>query len=317
MTARDVDCIVCGTCVADVLVRPVPLGAPIGGGRLIHVEPLEVTTGGLVCNTGVALRRLGLGVAAAGIVGRDTWGDVIRARLAAEGIDTAPLETRADVGTSTTAVLIDPGGERSFAHHVGACGAIDLGFVRGLAGHFARSRLALVGYLGLLPGLEPDLGAALEAVAAAGCTVALETAGSGGTLGQLAPALPHVDVYVPSLDEAVHQTGLRDPREIVACYRGHGARGLVGVKLGTRGVLLSPAAGEWLDVPCVAAPGAVADTTGAGDSFLGGLLAGLLRGMPPRDAGLLGAATAACCVTGLGATAGLRSFEDTARLAGL
>ena len=317
MTARDIDCLVCGTCVADVLVRPVPLGAPLGGGRLFHVDPIEVTTGGLVCNTGVALRRLGVRVAAASIVGRDTWGDVIRARLAAEGIDAACIEARAGVGTSTTAVLIDPGGERSFAHHVGACGAIDLAFIRGLEAAFARSRLALVGYLGLLPGLEPDLGAALAAAAASGCTVALETAGSGGTLAQLAPALPHVDVYVPSLDEAVHQTGLRAPREIVDCYRSHGARGVVGVKLGTRGTLLSPAAGEWIDVPCVAPPGPVADTTGAGDSFLGGLLAGLLRGMPLREAGLLGAATAACCVTGVGATAGLRSYAETARLAGL
>jgi hypothetical protein len=36
--------------------------------------------------------------------------------------------------------------------------------------------------------------------------------------------------------------------------------------------------------------------------------------MTVREAGLLGAATAACCVTGLGATAGLRSFEETLRL---
>ena len=48
------DCVVAGTCVADILVRPVPLEAPIGGGRLFHVDPVEVTTGGIVCNTGVA-----------------------------------------------------------------------------------------------------------------------------------------------------------------------------------------------------------------------------------------------------------------------
>jgi fructokinase len=64
----------------------------------------------------------------------------------------------------------------------------------------------------------------------------------------------------------------------------------------------------------VPAPGPVADTTGAGDSFLAGLLTGLLRGMEIRQAGLLGAATAACCVTGIGATAGLRSFADTLAL---
>jgi hypothetical protein len=91
----------------------------------------------------------------------------------------------------------------------------------------------------------------------------------------------------------------------------------VGVKLGTRGTLLSPNEGEWLEIPCVPAPGPVIDTTGAGDSLLAGLLTGLLRGMSARDAGLLGAATAACCVTGLGATEGLRGYEETARLAGL
>ncbi|MFM9194157.1 MAG: PfkB family carbohydrate kinase, partial [Planctomycetia bacterium] len=89
----------------------------------------------------------------------------------------------------------------------------------------------------------------------------------------------------------------------------------VGVKLGSRGTLLTTAEGGLLEIPCLPAPGPVIDTTGAGDSFLAGLLTGLLRGMPLREAGLLGAATAACCVTGLGATAGLRSFEETLRLA--
>ncbi len=59
------------------------------------------------------------------------------------------------------------------------------------------------------------------------------------------------------------------------------------------------------------------DTTGAGDSFYAGLLTGLLRGMTLAEAGRLAAATGACCVTGLGATAGLRNYDETARLAGL
>ena len=65
------------------------------------------------------------------------------------------------------------------------------------------------------------------------------------------------------------------------------------------------------------APGPVIDTTGAGDCFYAGLLSGLLREMTIEQAGRLGAAAGACCVTGLGATAGLRDFAETARLAGL
>ena len=313
--ASSTDCIVCGTCVADILVKPVGLTAPIGGGRLFHVDPIDVTTGGIVCNSGIAMRRLGLRVAGASLVGDDLWGDVVRSRLAAEGIGTAALESQSTLATSTTAVLIDPSGERSFAHHVGAPQAIDLAFIRRQSAHFAASRLALVGYFGLLPALEPVLADALAAVKATGCQVALETGGSGGSLAELAPALAHVDLYVPSLDEAIHQTGLSDPREIIACYRRHGAGGIVGVKLGSRGTLLSRSAGEVLEIPCLPAPGPVADTTGAGDSFLAGLITGILRGMPLATAGRLGAATAACCVTGVGATAGLRSFEDTLAIA--
>jgi hypothetical protein len=36
--------------------------------------------------------------------------------------------------------------------------------------------------------------------------------------------------------------------------------------------------------------------------------------MPLREAGILGAAPAACCVTGRGAIAGLRSFDETLAL---
>jgi sugar/nucleoside kinase (ribokinase family) len=72
-----------------------------------------------------------------------------------------------------------------------------------------------------------------------------------------------------------------------------------------------------LTIDCVPPPGPVLDTTGAGDCFYAGLLTGLLRGMSPAQAGRLGAATGACCVTGMGASAGLRDFDGTMRLAGL
>jgi sugar/nucleoside kinase (ribokinase family) len=224
------------------------------------------------------------------------------------------METRHGAATSTTVVLVDPSGERSFAHHVGACAVLDAGFVERHIDLFARSRWAMLGYFGLLPALETSLPGALGVIRKVGCRTALDTAGDGGTLADLAPALPLLDLFVPSLAEASRQTGLSDPRSILDCYRAHGAAGIVGVKLGSQGVLLSAAAGERVEIPCIAAPGPVADTTGAGDAFLGGLVTGLVRGMGLREAGLLGAATAACCVTGVGATAGLRTLPETLAL---
>jgi sugar/nucleoside kinase (ribokinase family) len=89
------------------------------------------------------------------------------------------------------------------------------------------------------------------------------------------------------------------------------------VKLGSKGALLSPKAGEFVEIAPVKPPGPIIDTTGAGDAFFGGVLAGFFRGLSPADAGRLGAGAGACCVTGLGATTAIRRYDETAGLAGI
>jgi sugar/nucleoside kinase (ribokinase family) len=311
------DCVVVGSCVVDVLARPVPLSQPIGRGRLVEGEPLRLTTGGIVSNSGIAMARLGMRVAAFTYVGDDEWAAVIRSRYAAEGIDTSSLMTHPEQATSTSAVLIDPSGERSFLHCAGAPRWLDREACLARLDLFAESRAMLLGYYPLMTRLQNDLPEVLAAMRAAGCLTALDAAGDGGTMDPLARILPHLDFYVPNETEAAHQTGRDEPREMIQTYRDAGAQGLLGIKLGERGALLSPRPGEFVDVAVVKAPGQVVDTTGAGDSFYGALLAGILRGLSPADAGKLAAAAGACCVTGLGATSAIRGFDETARLAGL
>ncbi len=314
---KTIDCVLCGSCVVDILVRPVPLEVPIGGGRLIQTDPIEVTTGGIVSNAGIALARLGLKVTAFSYVGRDDWAAVIRKKYEQEGVDPGHLMTHPTGATSTTAVMVDASGERSFAHCVGAPKLMTRATFLDNLELFARSRMTLVGYYSLMPNLESDLPDVFAAIRETGCQTALDAAGDGGSLKPLDRVLPHLDVYVPSRAEAVHQTGENDPQKIIEIFRNCGAPGLIGVKLGSEGALLSPAAGQFIDVPAVPPPGPVVDTTGAGDAFYAGLLCGLLRGMSADHAGRLAAAVGACCVTGLGASAGLRNYEETAAIAGL
>jgi len=269
---KDIDCVLCGSCVADLLVRPVPLEKPIGGGKLLHAEPIEVTTGGIVSNSGIAMARLGMKIAAFTYVGNDDWAALIRRRYESEGIDCGRLLIHPTAATSTTAVLIDPCGERSFAHCVGAPKLMDRTLFLDNLDLFARSRMMLIGYYSLMPNLEGDLPEVLAAIRQTGCRTALDAAGDGGAMQPLDRILPQVDVYVPSHDEAIHQTGREDPRQILDAYRACGAPGL---------------------------------------------LTGLLKNLGPERAGRLAAATGACCVTGYGATAGLRDYAGTARLAGI
>jgi sugar/nucleoside kinase (ribokinase family) len=314
---KDIDCVLCGSCVADLLVRPVPLETAIGGGKLFAVDPVQLVTGGISCNAGIAMARLGMKAAMFTYVGRDDWGPQIRRRLETEGVDCTMLLEHPTAPTSTTVALIDPGGERSFAHCVGAPKLLNRGLMLEHLDFFARSRLFLLGYYSLMPNLEADLPEIFAAIRQTGCQTALDAAGSGGGMQPLDRILPHLDVYVPSYAEGQHQTGRSEPRAIIDAFRQCGASGLLGVKLGSKGALLSPAAGQYIDIPCVPPPGPVVDTTGAGDCFYAGLLTGLLRGFDVRQAGLLAAATGACCVAGMGATAGIRNFTETAKMAGV
>lgn len=314
---KKLDLVVCGSCVVDVLVRPATLDKPIGAGKLIRTEPLVLTTGGIVSNSGITAARLGMHVATMTYVGDDPWAEIIRNRYEAEGIDATHLVTHPTAPTSTTAVLIDESGERSFLHAVGAPKQLDKRAFLDRLDLFASSRIMLLGYFPLLPNLMDDLPEVLAAIREAGCQTALDTAGDGGTLAGLKPCLPHLDFYCPSHAEATHQTGETDPRKIIEAYRDAGAVSLLGVKLGEQGALLSPATGEFVEVAAVAAPASVVDTTGAGDSFIGGLLTGMLRGLDVASAGKLAAAAGACCVTGMGATTAVRDYDATAALAGL
>jgi sugar/nucleoside kinase (ribokinase family) len=314
---RKYDCIVAGSCVVDLLNRPADLDKPIGHGVLHEVEPLVITGGGITSNSGITMARLGMNVGIFSYVGDDAMAPVIRDLYRNEGIDDKPLMVHPTEATSTTVVMIDPSGERSFYHCVGAPRRLDKQAFTDNVQLFRDARLMLLGYYSLMPSIGDDLADVLAMVRDAGCMTALDAAGHGGDMQPLDKALPHLDVYVPSHNEAVHQTGIEDPKKIIDVYRDHGAPGLLGIKLGTDGVMLSPKAGEYLNVPIRTPPGDVVDTTGAGDCFYAGLLTGLLKGLPLEQAGRLGTAAAACCVTTIGGSGGGRDYAFTAKLAGI
>jgi sugar/nucleoside kinase (ribokinase family) len=312
---KTIDCLVCGLATVDIVAWPVPLDQPIGSGGLVRAERIETTTGGLVSNSGIALARLGAKTAALACVGDDLQGRFVRQRYADEGLDATHLQVHTGAATSTTLVLVNATGERSFIFDLGAAGQFNAGLLRTNRELVARTRFLLFGYFGLVSAWEDELPEMLRFARECGCQTALDAAGSGGEMTPLSRILPHLDLYVPSLHEARQQTGQSDPREMIARFRDAGAVGLVGIKLGAQGALLSPTPNEFLEIAPVPPPGPVVDTTGAGDAFYAGLIAGLLRGMPLAEAGRLAAAAGACCVTGLGASASLKGYDETARLA--
>ena len=132
-------------------------------------------------------------------------------------------------------------------------------------------------------------------------------------LDEIAPILARLDAFLPSeveLRALVPGAGLADALAELALR----CPGAVAVKLGPRGALVrDPGTGSAVEVPAV--PVRTVDPTGAGDSFSGGFLAGLVETGDAVAAARFGAISAARAVAAFGADGALPADREAARAA--
>jgi len=304
------DSVIFGLIVADLIAEPLDLRSPPPPGGLHQINSISLATGGNVCNTGVAMAKLGMNVAAAGLVGNDVLGAAVLDRLKQSGLDTSCIFTTPEAQTSATIVAVEPGGERCFFHTPGATKLLDAAAFRRCFDIFAQAQYLQIGYFGLVPALTPDLPALLHDLKkhAPKLRIALDTVNPPASPDLLWPILPHLDLFAPSRTEAAALTGESDPQKMIATFRRHMPRGLIGIKLDIEGCLLDD--GD-RTVRAPAYPIKVIDTTGAGDTWFGALMTALIRQMPLDQAAKFANRAAADCCTALGASAGVRSFDET------
>jgi sugar/nucleoside kinase (ribokinase family) len=276
--------------------------------RLLH--SITFTTAGNVCNTGVAMAKLGMRAAAAGLVGNDVLGQAVTDRLKQAGLDTSAVFATDQAQTSATIVAVEPGGERCFFHTPGATTRLDGAAFQRCFPIFKQCKWVQIGYFGLLPGLTDWLPAMLQELRANAphLKIALDTVNPPGNWEQLKPILPHLDLFAPSRTEAAAMSGRNDPAEMVSFFRQHMKQGVIGIKLDAEGCYLDDGR-QALEIPAYTIK--VVDTTGAGDTWFGGLLTALIKGMPLPQAGRFANRVAADCCTALGASAGVQGFEQT------
>jgi len=321
-------------------------------GRLSLVEAPVIATGGAVSNVGLSLHRLGLSVRLVARIGADPLGRLILERVRgveeslAGGLAIVPGET-----TSYTVVLNPPGVDRIFLHCPGANDTFTDADVPDAA--LEEAGLFHFGYPPLLKQIYSDGGVRLARLLARarerGALTSLDmslpdpSSPSGmvdwGSL--LARVLPHVDLFVPSIeellfmldrssfarlagatgggDEIIRRVTFSDLAGIAARVHELGAPVLL-VKLGDRGAYLHTSASGlkggagWahreLYSPVFTLP-RVAGTAGSGDATISGFLASVVRGLGPEQALTNAVAVGACCVEAPDATSGVRSWEET------
>ncbi|HWB52548.1 MAG TPA: carbohydrate kinase family protein [Tepidisphaeraceae bacterium] len=309
------DAAIFGLIVADLIAEPMDLRHPPAAGGLAKLNSLQLATGGNVCNVAIAMAKLGSRVAAAGVVGDDTLGAAMIEKIGAAGVDTSHVNRIQGGQTSATVVAVEPGGERCFFHTPGVCSNLDSAAFEKCFDLFAQCEIVQVGYFGLLPKLTPVLPELLVELKrrAPGLSVAFDTVNPPAKAELLWPILKHVDIFCPSRTEAMAVTGETNPAKMISAFRRWMPNGLIGIKLDSEGCLLDDC-NERVMVPAYKVN--VVDTTGAGDTWFAGLLVGLQRDMPLEQIGRLANRAAADCCTAFGASAGVRSLDETmARMA--
>jgi sugar/nucleoside kinase (ribokinase family) len=300
--------IIClGILVADIIGRP--LRAVPDPGRLVLVDEMSLHTGGCAINAATALSRLGLPVEVIGKIGSDSFGDFILNALAERNIGVRGIMRDREVGTSATMVMVAPDGERRFVHYIGANARLTLDDID-LAMVEAGAILHIAGSL-VMPGIDGQPTAELLRHArTAGVTTFLDTVwdDKGRWMDILAPCLPHIDYFVPSLPEGQALTGLDDPAEVAGALLESGVK-TVGLKMGADGCLVMSGNGQMIRLPAFQVD--VVDATGAGDAFAAGFIAGVWQGWDLEKTARFASAVGALCVTGLGASGGVRSLSET------
>lgn len=295
-----------GILVVDALSSPLTAYPVPGKQDQVLTRNLRFMPGGGAANSGKALAQLGVDVAVFSKVGDDTNGAFVIDHLRQYGVDVNGIRVSPDDTTPFTYVGIHEDGNRTFIHTPGANKTFALD-------DLDRERLLdcdvlLYQDLWVLPGIDGQPAADLLTEARRRNVVTLldECWGLGPNREVWELMAPCADYVLPSFDDMKAIYPDKDEDAIADHLLALGCRNVV-LKMGARGCMVCQKNAR-TRLPSLAT--LVVDTTGAGDCFDAGFIAGLVNGMSPEQAASVGLETAAACIRNTGGAVGIPRFEE-------
>jgi ribokinase len=315
--AADTDLLVLAELNPDVLVAAGNVEVTFGQVEQL-VENATVTLGSSGAITACAAAAQGLSVAVCAVVGDDPIGEWTREQLRAHGVDVSAVVVRPSRPTGLSVVLTRADGDRAILTFSGTMTELAAGDVPD--GRLERARHVHASSFFLQRGLQHDLPALFGQARAGGATTSLDTGWApGGDWQAVRPALGDLTYLLPNRAECAHLAGALVPAgpaagdEVLRCATALAGLGpAVAVKLGADGGL---AVGPDGALRVHGRPVVPVDTTGAGDCFNAGFLAGLLDGEDTAGALRRAVASGSVAVTGWGGTGALAAREQARQAA--
>jgi len=268
-------------------------------GETVFGEVQAPAPGGKGLNQAVAARRFGAEVALVGSVGDDDDGPWLTGLVAAEGIDASRVAALVGHRTGSALIVVDEAGANTVTVDPGANASLEVPVLPVTAGDVVVAQLEVP---------VEAVRTAFALAADVGATSVLNPS----PLGRDRSLLSLADVVVVNQPEAAELAGSCGEASTAEAALGQAAkigrrRQTVVVTLGSDGAVASGPAGE------VVAPGSavdVVDTTGAGDCFLGVLVAGLADGQTMDRAIVRANRAAAVAVTRWGTVAAMPTADE-------
>ena len=302
----DIVCV--GIIVADVIVKPVDT-LP-GKGLLGLVDSIRLFNGGGAMTTAVNTSKMGLSSAVAGKIGNDAFGDFCRSVLLANNVNCTGLVVDETVQTSASVVLSNSDGERTFLHTGGTNNTFCIDDIRWDV--IENAKIVFVTGSFIMDTFDGEQTRMfLQKCKEMGKLTALDMCWDpkGRWSKLLFPALPYIDFFLPSVDEAQELTGSSDLSEISQQFINAGAKTAI-IKLGKDGCYLRESAETkgYVIPPCKNV--IPVDTTGAGDNFCSGFFTAYTNGMNLCDCARFANAAGAISVMAQGATTGITGYAQ-------
>jgi ribokinase len=325
VVTADADLLVLAELNPDVLVSAGDVDVRFGQVEQL-VDRATITLGSSGAITACAAAAQGLRVAVCAVIGDDPIGEWTAEQLRGHGVDIEGVIKRPGRDTGMSVVLTRPDGDRAILTYSGTmpeltAADVDRDRLRAARHVHASSFFLQRGLQAGLPGLFAD---AREA----GATTSLDTGWApAGDWAIAGPALRHLHYLLPNAAECAHLAAAlvetagegpadqasadHDSADDAATIRAAQALRRLGpdvvVKLGPDGGLAVTANGVVLVKGRAVAP---VDTTGAGDCFNAGFIAGLLDGAATADALRRAVASGSLAVTGWGGTGRLATRAE-------
>ena len=301
--AFDITCV--GLTILDILGKAIEAIPEKGKTELI--EKIRITPAGTAAGPAVIAAKLGLKTALIGAIGEDAMGQVLEKMLKEQGVNTSLMQKRSDLPTAATILAVNREGERPNFHAVGATILLEIDAARKAC--ITGSRFVHWGGVGTMLNLDGGTGAEiLKEAKADGAVVTSDfISPMPETMDALKLVMPHIDYFMPSIDEAMEVAGTKTAEETARFFMDLGAGACI-FKMGAQGSMLAHRNGQ-VRIPAYAVD--AYDTTGCGDAYCAGFIAALSRGEDAESACRFASATAALVATGLGSDAGVIDFDQT------